>query len=67
MAQMGHTSAELALEVYAKKMERQRDTGQRMDALIRSADWAQTGTNGVQPAESLSALATENPLSPAGF
>jgi hypothetical protein len=35
MAQMGHTSADLALEVYARKMERKRDTGERMDALIR--------------------------------
>jgi integrase len=46
MAQMGHKSSALALEVYAKKMERQRDTGARMDALIRGADWAQAGTNG---------------------
>jgi integrase len=45
MAQMGHASSRLALEVYAKKMERQRDTGNRMDALIQGADWAQTGTN----------------------
>jgi integrase len=45
MSQMGHTSAALALEVYARKMERTRDTGARMDALIRGADWAQTGTN----------------------
>jgi len=45
MSQLGHTSAALALEVYAKKMERQRDTGACMDALIRAADWAQTGTN----------------------
>jgi hypothetical protein len=43
MSQLGHTSAALALEVYAKKMDRQRDTGARMDALIRAADW---GTNG---------------------
>jgi hypothetical protein len=27
MAQVGHTSSALALEVYAKNMERQRDTG----------------------------------------
>jgi hypothetical protein len=40
MAQMGHTSSALALEVYAKKMERSRDTGARMDALIRGADWS---------------------------
>lgn len=46
MAQMGHSSWSLALEVYARKMERQRDTGERMDALIRGADWAPMGTNG---------------------
>ena len=40
MAQMGHTDASLALEVYAKVMERQRDTGERMDALLRGSDWA---------------------------
>jgi integrase len=32
MAQMGHASSALALEVYARKMERQRDTGARMGA-----------------------------------
>jgi hypothetical protein len=37
MAQMGHESAELALEIYAKVMERKRDTG-RVDALILGAD-----------------------------
>ena len=39
MSQMGHTSAALALEVYAKVQQRQRDTGARMDALIRPPDW----------------------------
>src|SRR5215210_4976276 len=32
MPQLGHTSSALALEVYARKMERSRDTGARMDA-----------------------------------
>jgi integrase len=45
MSQMGHASASLALEIYSKVMERKRDTGERMDALLRSADWAQVGTN----------------------
>jgi integrase len=35
MAQMGHTSASMALEVYAKMMSRDRDTGVRIDALVR--------------------------------
>jgi integrase len=50
MAQMGHTNSSLALEVYARKMERQRDTGQRLDALIRGADWAPMGTSGINDA-----------------
>jgi integrase len=45
MSQMGHTSPALALEVYAKKMERQRNTGVRMDALLKGVDWALMGTN----------------------
>ncbi|HEX5172994.1 MAG TPA: tyrosine-type recombinase/integrase [Gaiellaceae bacterium] len=61
MAQMGHTDASLALEVYSKVMERKRDTGERMDALVRGADWAQVGTNGAEAVEPTSVLATENP------
>ena len=45
MAQMGHTSASMALEVYARMMGRDRDTGARLDALVRGAEWAQAGTN----------------------
>jgi hypothetical protein len=59
MSQMGHTSSALALEVYAKKMERKRDTGARMDALIRTADWAQVGTNGAKELEALPVPETE--------
>ncbi|MHB8649709.1 MAG: tyrosine-type recombinase/integrase [Gaiellaceae bacterium] len=47
MAQMGHTDASLALEIYSKVMERKRDTGERMDALVKGADWAATGSNDV--------------------
>jgi integrase len=55
MAQMGHTSSALALEVYAKKMERTRDTGERMDALVRGADWAHPGTNAIASPERVAA------------
>jgi hypothetical protein len=51
MAQIGHTSSALALEVYTRKMARSRDTGARMDALLQGADWAQVGINGDQPAD----------------
>ena len=39
-------SAAMALDIYAKKMARSRDAGQRMDALIQAADSAQKGGNG---------------------
>jgi integrase len=61
MAQMGHTSAALALEVYARKMERQRDTGARLDALVRGAEWAQAGTNSIPVSASVVSLETEKP------
>jgi integrase len=63
MAQMGHTDASLALEVYSKVMERKRDTGARMDALVRGADWAPTGTSGAGEVGPLSSEATESPVS----
>jgi hypothetical protein len=66
MAQMGHEGGALALEVYSKVMERRRDTGERMDALVRSADWAQTGTNCANADTLAPVLATENPAG-AGF
>jgi integrase len=64
MAQMGHASSALALEVYARKMERGRDTGERMDALLRGAEWAQTGTNGPASLEALSDEKTESEAKP---
>jgi len=47
MSQMGHSSSSLALEVYSKVMNRKRETGERMDALIKGADWAEAGRNSV--------------------
>jgi integrase len=61
MAQMGHESSNLPLEVYAKVMERKRDTGERMDDLIRGADWARMGTNAAGEVAALPVVATENP------
>jgi integrase len=61
MSQMGHTDPGLALEIYTKVMERKRDTGARMDALLRSADWALTGTSGDELENLSSVLETQNP------
>jgi integrase len=60
MAQMGHESAALALEVYSKVMERKRDTGERMDALVRGADWARMGTNGANGDGAFAVAATDD-------
>ena len=59
MSQMGHTSAGLALEVHAKKMARSRDTGERMDAVIQAADWAQKGANGSEGVEAFTMEETQ--------
>lgn len=65
MEQMGHEDPALALAVYTKVMERKRDTGARMDALVRGADWAPIGTNDAEALDPLSTPATEKPLIPA--
>jgi hypothetical protein len=44
-------------------MERKRDTGERMDALVKGADWAPLGTNGANGVGTLSVAATKNPAS----
>jgi hypothetical protein len=65
MAMMGHTGPTLALEVYARKMERGRDTGARMDSLIRGAEWTpdgqRAGTNGAETIDTVLSLVNENP------
>lgn len=65
MAQMGHTSAALALEVYARKMERERETGARLDALVRPAHWAPMGTSADPGTAAVVDMANEKPLFPA--
>jgi integrase len=59
MSQMGHTSAALALEVYAKKMARSRDTGARMDALIKPAEWGEKAQKGANGSEALNTFTEE--------
>ena len=65
MAQMGHTDASLALQIYAKAMERSRDTGARMDALIQGPVSARRGTNGTEAVDPVAFAANEKPLFPA--
>ena len=43
MRQVGHRDPTMTLGVYAQVIERQRDVGAKVDALV---EWAQAGTNG---------------------
>jgi hypothetical protein len=45
MAEMGHTSPSLALSIYTKKLKVSRDTGARMDALVRPTWTADVATS----------------------
>ena len=40
-------------------MERKRDTGERMDALVKGADWAQMGTNGTEAVDPVAVAANK--------
>jgi hypothetical protein len=43
MAMMGHRTSAMALDVYARKLDRDRDTGARLDALIKGPERTQMG------------------------
>jgi integrase len=61
MSQMGHSSSSLALEVYARKMQRARDTGARMDALLRGGEWAPMSTSAQPTDPTFPAAQTKTP------
>ena len=43
MAQMGHTSPQLALAIYAREMDRRDGEPERLRALVEGEFWAVTG------------------------
>jgi integrase len=43
MAQMGHTTANLTLAIYAREMDRRDGEPERLKALVEGADWAASG------------------------
>jgi hypothetical protein len=45
MAQMGHTSPNLALSIYAKTMDRRDGEPERLRALVQGEAWAPAGTS----------------------
>jgi integrase len=59
MQQMGHSSASLALEIYAKVLNVSQDTPKNMDALLRGPDWAEAGSSEIESPQPLTAMAAE--------
>lgn len=45
MRQMGHTTPNLTLAIYAREMDRRDGEPERLKALVEGADWAPTGTS----------------------
>ena len=45
MAQMGHTSPQLALSIYAREMDRRDGEPERLEALINGHEWGMSGDN----------------------
>ena len=45
MEQMGHTTPNLTLAIYAREMDRRDGEPERLKALVEGADWAPTGTS----------------------
>ena len=50
MRQMGHTSPNLALAVYAREMDRRDGEPERLRALVEGREWAPSGTETVETA-----------------
>jgi len=51
MAQMGHTTANLTLAVYARQMNRRDGEPERLKALVQGVEMAAIGSQGNEPAE----------------
>jgi hypothetical protein len=47
MAQMGHETTDLALQIYAQEMDRRDGEPDRLQALVEGPDWAPTGTSDI--------------------
>jgi hypothetical protein len=45
MDQLGHSDPKVTLSIYTHVLERKRDHGRRLVALVRGADWAPMGTS----------------------
>jgi hypothetical protein len=59
MAQMGHTTANLTLAVYARQMDRRDGEPERLRALVEGRDWVATGSSDTKAVQEGAAVGTE--------
>ncbi len=57
MKQMGHTTPNLTLAIYAREMDRRDGEPERLKALVEGAEWAPTGTSEANTASGLEVTA----------
>ena len=55
MAQMGHTTANLTLAIYARQMDRRDGEPGRLRALVNGAEWHPAGTQAARAPASAAA------------
>jgi integrase len=60
MAQMGHTTPNLTLKVYARTVERRDDEPDRLKALVEGRGWVATGSSDTQTASAKATVGAEN-------
>ncbi len=65
MAQLGHADPKVTLGIYAHVLRRKGDTGARLDALVRAADWAAAGSGSpISPSGPLDEAGAEHEKTP---
>jgi integrase len=60
MGQMGHTTANLTLSIYARQMDRRDGEPERLKALVEGRDWVATGSTSTESAPEGAAAVAEN-------
>jgi integrase len=60
MAQMGHTTANLTLSIYARQMDRRDGEPERLRALVEGRDWVATGSTDAKAAQDGATVGAEN-------
>jgi integrase len=61
MAQMGHTTANLTLTIYARQMDRRDGEPERLKALVEGREWAAMGSGASNVGSATASVADETP------